>query len=353
MATENYVDFSAATTVASGGRTSGATTLNVASTGSPFPSAGNFSVVITDQSTGAAKVILRVTAINSGSQWAVTPEGTDASANAGDNVYAVLSAAGLDGIRADCNQTGTRANLPSTTGQKAGNRYKCTDSPYEFIFDGTAWRPFIFGYRVDEPLSANFAWTNQGSSTITTTNGGILLKVPPNSGDSLRLQQLSTISAPYTCDIAFMANCYNQNFTDAGLVLYDSSGGKLVTFQTQNSNSNGPPLSLGTARWNSTTSFNASENFLNGASTIELFGSVGPLFWMRIYDDNTNRNFYFSMDGIVFNLVFQETRTNFLTPNKIGFFIDMNNTATSMWGALWAVHFNLYSGAPPTTGYSV
>ena len=351
MATEQYVDLAAATTVASGGYTAGSGVLNVGSTAGSFPGAPNFSVVITDVSSGLSKVILRVTAINSSTQFAVTAEGTDANANSTDNVYAVLSATGITGIRKDINQFGTRANLPSTTGQVQGNRYKCNDSPYEFIFDGSAWRAFIFGYRVDEPTSGATSWLNQGGASITTTNGGVLLKAPPNSADSLRCRTLATISAPYTCDIAFMASIYNQSGTNMGLLLNNSGSGKLVTFGIQNVTTSS--IQLTNARWASTTSFNAVENFLNGSPTLNLLGSAGPLFWLRIYDDNTNRNFYFSTDGIVFNAVFQESRTNYFTPDTIGFFVDMDNNTSSMWGSLWAVHFNLYSGAPPTTGYSV
>src|SRR5579885_2537534 len=227
---ESYVDFSAATTVGTGGYTAGSGVLNVASTGSPFPSAATFSVVITDASTGATKVLLRVSAVNSGTQWAVAAEGTDANANHLDNVYAVLSASALDQIRADCNQFGTRATLPSTTGQKTGNRYKCTDSPYEFIYDGTAWRPFIFGYRVDEPLSSNFSWLNQGGASIITSKGGINLVAPPNSGDAIRAQQQSTISTPYTCDMAIMPAIRNANYYVFGMCAIASSSGKIVDF---------------------------------------------------------------------------------------------------------------------------
>ena len=49
MATEQYVDLAAATTVASGGYTAGSGVLNVGSTAGSFPGAPNFSVVITDE----------------------------------------------------------------------------------------------------------------------------------------------------------------------------------------------------------------------------------------------------------------------------------------------------------------
>lgn len=76
------------TTVAVGGYTAGSGVLNVGTTGSPFPSSGTFRVAILDPTEVTIKVTLKVTAINSSTQWAVTAEGTDANANAGDHVLA-------------------------------------------------------------------------------------------------------------------------------------------------------------------------------------------------------------------------------------------------------------------------
>jgi len=348
MAVEQYVDFSAATTIAVGGYTAGSGVLNVASTSSPFPASGNFSVVITDASTGATKVLLRVTAKNSSTQWAVTAEGTDANASASDNVYAVLSALSLDGIRADQNQFGTRANLPSTTGQKKGNRYKCTDSPYEFIFDGSAWQPFFMGVRVVEPVAANFSWNNQGGASIITSAGGILLACPPHSGDTIRSQLVSYGSAPFTVDMAFMPGLYGViNF--ASLLLSD--GTKFATFVMAPVTSTGGAFQFQYDRWNTNSSYNSTPNLANGSNAWPI-SATPPLIWLRLYDDGVDRNIYYSVDGVNFVLLLQESNTAFLTPTKVGFGIDLA-TSISVTSTMWVVHWNLYSGAPPATGYSV
>jgi len=87
------------TTVAAGGYTAASGVLNVASTAAPFPQVGDFRIAIYDVSTGVLKVILKVTAINSSTQFAVTAEGTDAAANATDIVRGtILSAAVLSAI---------------------------------------------------------------------------------------------------------------------------------------------------------------------------------------------------------------------------------------------------------------
>jgi hypothetical protein len=73
--------------VASGGYTAASGVLNVTSTAAPWPQVGNFSIVIYNKNTNALIVTLTVTAVNSTTQFAVTAEGTDASASAGDLVY--------------------------------------------------------------------------------------------------------------------------------------------------------------------------------------------------------------------------------------------------------------------------
>jgi hypothetical protein len=77
--------------------------LNVASTGVPWPQTGTFTI----QLQNTVLTLLRVTAINSGTQWAVTPEANDLSTSAGTTVLGtVLSAAA-------CTQMVSQvANLP-------------------------------------------------------------------------------------------------------------------------------------------------------------------------------------------------------------------------------------------------
>jgi hypothetical protein len=79
------------TYVAAGGYTVGDGVLNVDSTAAPFPQVGNFRISIFDKdSPYALKVILKVTAINSGSQFAVVAEGTDSNVDEDDVVRGTM-----------------------------------------------------------------------------------------------------------------------------------------------------------------------------------------------------------------------------------------------------------------------
>jgi hypothetical protein len=101
---ERYSNLSRTTVV--GGYTAGSGVLNVTSTVGdndkpPFPTGPNFRVALADPTTGAVKVLLKVTGVNSSTQWAVTPEGADANASADDVVRPVLTAGALDAIKQD------------------------------------------------------------------------------------------------------------------------------------------------------------------------------------------------------------------------------------------------------------
>src|ERR1700688_1353270 len=96
------------TTVAAGGYTAGSGVLNVASTSTgsgiqSFPLSGTFDVSISDHTTTppTPKALLQVTAINSGTQFAVTNNGgVDVNMNAGDIVQIVMSVRSLTALLA-------------------------------------------------------------------------------------------------------------------------------------------------------------------------------------------------------------------------------------------------------------
>src|SRR3990167_632975 len=91
------------TTVASGGYTAASGTLNVASTASPFSQTNQFHVSIIDQTNlNNVKAVLKVTAVNSATQWAVTADsGVDNNALENDLVVLCLSEGAMDQVRAD------------------------------------------------------------------------------------------------------------------------------------------------------------------------------------------------------------------------------------------------------------
>ena len=50
--------------------------------------------------------------------------------------------------------------------------------------------------------------------------------------------------------------------------------------------------------------------------------------WFRITDDNTNRKYWLSRDGVNWVQFYSTSRTSFCTPNQIGFMAGYNTTST-------------------------
>jgi hypothetical protein len=201
MAAELLGANNAATTVASGGYSSGASYLNVVSTSTgtglaPFPSTGNFRVSIFNAVTGVLEVVLLVVAINSGTQFATTAE-IDGNASAGDLVLCTITSGGMAAILAQMNQVLPFSSLPTTI-PFAGARVKQSDGPYEWISNGSAWVPFWNGYQVTLPPQSG--WTAEGSDPGTShyTNGfGYLIGNSWNTGDSIGVNYRTAPSTPY------------------------------------------------------------------------------------------------------------------------------------------------------------
>ena len=82
-------------TTVSSAYTAGDGHIHVASTAAPFPQVGDFRISIFDSVTKALKIILKVTAIASSTEFTVTAEGTDANVAVGDLVYGCSLTAGV------------------------------------------------------------------------------------------------------------------------------------------------------------------------------------------------------------------------------------------------------------------
>ena len=220
---------------------------------------------------------------------------------------------------------GTRASLPGTV-PASGSLYVCTDSPYQYLSDGTAWQAYMFGFHVTEPILSNFTWANQGGATADTTFGGIYLSAPAVSGDNIRLLFIAAPSTPYTITAAFLYNMVAPPGY-GGLSFYD--GTKFATALMAIS-SGPPPFPIVTAsKFTNATTFSAS--YVNSP----LIFMNGPLFWLRVTDNGTNRITSFSVDGQHFMQLNTIGRTDFLTATDVGFCLSSDS---STWPAnLWLV----------------
>lgn len=297
------------------GYTSGSGSLVVSSAAS-FPSGPSFRVAWL--SGGVVTLIWKVTAV-AGTTFTVTVEyGTDQNVSSGQTIQEVLTADALDQIRLDIGGAGTYANLPSSP--KNGDQYLATDSPYALVRSGGVWIASARNERAYPP-SAVGSWStfDQSSASpavaVDTASGVAVLTAGFQSSNNWVGAVHSIPSAPYTCDVLL-----SQCVLTSGLCLRNSSSKKVIMFRFD-SGSSGQVL---IDKWNNS---GVPASYDGGYNSVGALGTVPGLFWMRIADDNTNRSFWLSPDGKNFTKLYSGSRTDYITPDQIGFACFNNSTS--------------------------
>ncbi len=140
------------------------------------------------------------------------------------------------------------------------------------------------------------------------------------SGDKISIFTKNVPSAPYSVKASFipgLSSVQVGDFSYGGMCLYD--GTKLVLFGILNIGSGRP--ALWAVKYVTITTFSA--DYLR----VPLPLNYNPLT-LKIADDNTDRTLSYSNDGANFIPVHKVSRTDFLTPTKIGMFVGTNADAT-------------------------
>lgn len=162
--------------------------------------------------------------------------------------------------------------------------------------------------------TANFSWSNQGtSSLVQNTWGGISMLTQNSSSHSLHIAYMSAPSEPWTLTGQIDMGPSAENDTagsHAGIILGDSGSTKWESLSVR------AESGVNWWRWNSPTSY---------GSTIGTFkwGLSIPT-WMRWVNDATNIQAFVSVDGTNWiALGSAQSKTAFLSvngPDRIGFY---------------------------------
>lgn len=192
-------------------------------------------------------------------------------------------------------------------------------------YSGSAWVPWGPLFPLTAPINGDFAWVNQGGASVSTTSGGVTLIAPANSGNNMRIRKKAVPTAPYSVTIGFIPHL--QTSQDMGLVLRASGSGNLIRWVANNNGG----LSWIVQRFNSPSSFNST------IATLSTPISPLSLAWLRITDNNTNRIFSVSYDGQTWLDALSESRTAFITPDEIGFFVE--EAGNSVQSAMTLLHW--------------
>ena len=337
MATEQYVNSAASTSAGTINNSSNPVTFSVsAGAGALFPAAGPFRVTVSNTDGTNAEVMLctsiatdALTCARGSSATNESPVPSLLTHAAGSIVQQTLTVGAFNTCRAELCQIGTRANLPSTTGQRAGNRYKCTDSIYEYIFDGSVWQPFAGGYNVVEPVLANYTKIGTTATWISTYGGFTASMTAAGSSENNQAQVIAYPASPFYLDIAWIGQQF-QNNGGVGLMVgstLDATGKEsLVAHGWQGSYS-----SIGHKYYTNSTTHSTDSGQYQWIPN-------GPLVWMRYHDDGVNRTWFTSPDGRTWRQAFQEALLTNFTEVSIGFIIVPFALSTDTHVVHWSVH---------------
>jgi len=212
---------------------------------------------------------------------------------------------------------GSEPGSPNT-----GDLYFPDNSFFIERYSGSVWDPWGPSYRWTTPVDGDFSWVNQGGASVDTTDGGILLVGPSGAlGINMRIRIKTAPGTPYTLTVAMLPLYGFSGSPIVGICWRESGSQKIVRYGYYQTSGNIGRLQLATL--NSATSFNsASAPYFD--QTLALYGTQ-PL-WLRFTDDGANRICYISNDGRYWLLMSSISRTDWITADQIGFFVESNDT---------------------------
>ena len=279
--------------------------------------------------------------VNISGPLTISSTATALTPSAGDNSTNVATTAFVHPI---IPTYGTFASLPSS-GLVAGTTYWFTDSIYDrAIYDGSAWHYFMGGHerKISFPtLTAMYGQntTSSNVTSVTTSQGGNNYLITPSSNPSNVLEYITYPSAPFTLDVAgFLSSVLYQASGRTiwfGIGISDGTKMEALVFRTDYSNSGvtaigGVSLMTGSTWASSGFTANVVGPY-NG--TMPFLNEIG----LRFYDNNTNRIWSISFDGgTTYQQVSSESRTNFVTPTRIGLLM---YTTPDLPAQFWATHW--------------
>ncbi len=178
----------------------------------------------------------------------------------------------------------------------------------------------VFGVLVSAvPTVASLTWQNQGAATAANQSSGIYMFAPASAGDNIRALVKSAYPAtPYTFTLGECLNYSLVNYASGGICISD--GTKYVLFGV---GYNGGNALCAVQYWTNASSFSSSPASLTIRDS--------QFIWLRVLDNGTNLIFSVSPNGIDFSTVIATVaRTAFLTPSKVGIYLNVTNATHSM-----------------------
>jgi len=213
-----------------------------------------------------------------------------------------------------------------------------------YLQTGGAYFGPVFG--ITPPNLQTWTWLNQGTSSVTTTNGSMYLQAGAASVHNLAGQMMPTPATPYTITATFLPSIYNfvvngggntYGYPGCGLFWYQagSAGGSQFGLRTlgylQLASTSGPFAFL-ISTYHSPTSY-------YGDGGPSPYSVVGPI-QMQLHDDGASQTMQLSNDGVNWQTVDTRASASFIVADHVGFYCDSFNSSTKpgMTMLSWQVH---------------
>jgi hypothetical protein len=189
--------------------------------------------------------------------------------------------------------------------------------------NGSAWETVWAGTlgALTKPPSAGWSTTTLGSATEAADLDGRLLTVPSAAGTNWRLAYRSLAATSNYTAAAYLDKSIKpvSNAHHSGLVLRESSSGKLISMGLGYDTGFGAGTAFYVMKWTSPTVFSAT------FYQVLWYQGDGTPQWWRFRDDGTNRYYECSANGVDWITLGSETRITFMTADQIGY--GMNNNS--------------------------
>lgn len=242
-------------------------------------------------------------------------EGTTAVAhNVDTRIDAILSDEGFRSLSTVANRSGFGEPDPT---EREGALFLPSTGQGWRRSDGSIWLPWgPISNWTKPPTAGQFTWVNQGAATRSDANDAVILRAPADNIWNLRL--LATpVTAPYRLTAGFMSSLAGSSSGAFGTCFRQTSDGRMSLFVCQQSYSTGADrLPVLRIHQFATPQYGSGLPYINRLNS----PMIGPMWWMRLEDDGTNRHTAWSSDGRNFLRLHSIVRTDYLTPNQVCWF---------------------------------
>ena len=169
------------------------------------------------------------------------------------------------------------------------------------------------------PINGNYAWVNQSgtASVRDDTDSVVMIGDPVGNISNWNMRVLASPGVAYTLIVNILPLLQAKASLEYGVVWRASGSGNFVVISNNYTGGSLPNLKV--RKYTSPTVFSA-----------DYFTTIWPhdLRWFKLVDDAVNRSVYASSDGVDWMLLHTVGRTDFITPNQIGFGVEGSNAAT-------------------------